>query len=224
MDVAPLESFAMLCSLNKDRGWTSRWPTWPRNGRAPIATCRSCASDWARRCPMRCATRCKGWASWQARAARATSASYEQARELYATPDALRDQQRTFVRLKDLAGLSAEIIAARDYLSDVQLRPADQELALDRMAILGQIDLGNLASLLDLLDEDLVTFIQILLAEEEVATSESDLLQRFAAAYPTLEEADLPKALREFDAMLRAAFQEARQANPEKKTVRLTLR
>jgi hypothetical protein len=311
---------------------------------------------------------------------------YEQARELYATPDALRDQQRTFVRLKDLAGLSAEIIAARDYLSEIQLRPADQELALDRMAILGQIDLGNLASqpgqwsgiraeldrfraryrntyhkhhrdfhaalgelqealaeaprrlrglellngieelgrpvgedlarryralqgraqpcavpfaaltleatpvcqqcrltlveeppkadvagfqrdldkallaqqrrlaseairrvlaksqenaiatfvqvvqtanlasLLDLLDEDLVTFIQILLAEEEVATSESDLLQRFAAAYPTLEEADLPKALREFEALLRAAFDEARQANPDKKTVRLTLR
>jgi hypothetical protein len=22
MDVAPIESFAMLCSLNKDRGWT----------------------------------------------------------------------------------------------------------------------------------------------------------------------------------------------------------
>jgi hypothetical protein len=86
------------------------------------------------------------------------------------------------------------------------------------------VQTANLASLLDLLDEDLVTFIQILLAEEEVATSESDLLQRFAAAYPTLEESDLPKALREFEAMLRAAFKEARQANPEKKTVRLTLR
>ncbi len=311
---------------------------------------------------------------------------HEQATELYATPDALRDQQRTFAHLKELAGLSAEIIAARDYLSDIQLRPSDRELAADRMTIQGQIDLGNLAnqpgqwpsirsemdrfrgryrnayqkhhrdvqrtlgelqealaeapgrlrglellntlqelgrpvgedlprryralndhvqpcpvpfatltleaapvcercrlaltdeppkaevdaflrdldralaaqqrrlaseairrvlaksqedivakfvqvvqtsnlaSLVDLLDEDLVTFIQKVLAEEEVGTSESDLLQRFAAAYPTLEESDLSKALQEFEKILRAAFAEARQANPDKKTVRLTLR
>ena len=86
------------------------------------------------------------------------------------------------------------------------------------------VQTSNLASLVDLLDEDLVDFIRELLAEEEVATSESDLLQRFAAAYPTLEEADLPKALHEFEALLRAAFDAARQANPDKKMVRLTLR
>ena len=311
---------------------------------------------------------------------------FEQAGELYATPDALRDQQRTFARLKELAGLSAEIIAARDYLAEIQLRAGDRELAADRMTIQGQIDLGNLASqpgqwlsirgelerfkgryrnayqkhhrdfhkalgelqealaeaprrlraldllngieelgrpagedlarrhgalsqsvqpcpvpfakltleatplceqcrlaltteppkgevnaflrdldkalqtqqrrlaseaihrvlarsqedavatfvqvvqtsnlasLVDLLDEDLVDFIRVLLAEEEVATSESDLLQRFAATYPTLEEADLNKALRDFEALLRAAFKEAHEANPEKKAVRLTLR
>ncbi len=311
---------------------------------------------------------------------------YEQAGELYASPDALRDQQRTFARLKELAGLSAEIIAARDYLAGTQLRAGDRELTADRMTIQGQIDLPNLASqpgqwpsirgelerfksryrnayqkhhrdfhkalgdlqeelaeaprrlralellngieelgrpvgddlarrhgalgqsvrpcpvpfatltlevapqcekcrlaltaeppkaevnaflrdldralvtqqrrlaskaihrvlarsqedavatfvqvaqtsdlasLVDLLDRDLVDFIRVLLAEAEVATSESDLLQRFAAAYPTLEEADLPKALRDFEALLRAAFKEARQANPHKKMVRLTLR
>ena len=47
------------------------------------------------------------------------------------------------------------------------------------------VQTSNLTSLVDLLDEDMVDFIRVLLAEAEVATSESDLLQRFAAAYPT---------------------------------------
>jgi hypothetical protein len=74
------------------------------------------------------------------------------------------------------------------------------------------------------MDDELATFIQGLLAEEETVTSSSDLLRRFAEAYPTLEESDLPQAVRTFERLLREAFAEARQAHADKKTVRLTLK
>ncbi|MGA9350654.1 MAG: DUF6079 family protein [Anaerolineae bacterium] len=86
------------------------------------------------------------------------------------------------------------------------------------------VQTANLAALVDVMDEELVTFIRVLLAEEEVGTGETDVLHRFAQDYPTLEEADLPKAVAHFEKLLQEAFAEARQANPEKKAVRLTLR
>jgi hypothetical protein len=86
------------------------------------------------------------------------------------------------------------------------------------------VQTANLTSLIDLMNEDLVTFIRVLLTEEGVGTAETDVLRRFASAFPTLEEADLPKAVKEFDRMLREAFGDARTKNPDKKAVRLTLR
>ena len=91
-------------------------------------------------------------------------------------------------------------------------------------AFVQAVQTANMASLVDVMDEELVTFIRILLAEQEAATAEGDVLRRFAEAYPTLEEADLQKAVRDFERLLHESFDAARRANPGKKTVRLTLR
>ena len=91
-------------------------------------------------------------------------------------------------------------------------------------AFVQAVQTANMASLVDVMDEELVTFIRILLAEQEAATGEAEVLRRFAEAYPTLEEADLQKAVRDFERLLRESFDAARRANPGKKTVRLTLR
>jgi len=57
-----------------------------------------------------------------------------------------------------------------------------------------------------------------------VGTGEADVPHCFALAYPTLEESDLPKAVKDFEQLLREAFAEVRKANSDKKTVRLTLK
>lgn len=313
------------------------------------------------------------------------AAFFEKAQADFATPDGLRDRQRTFARMKEVAGLAVDIAQVKDYLDHVQLRTTDRELVADRLAVLGRLNLNSLvaqpglwssvhgefeafrnryriayqkhhrdtqneqkrlletltdserplaalarlngitelgpplgkdlarcheellrrvqpcpvpfvsleldatptcqcgltltseslappveslrkdlaralqdqqrrlaseairrilarsnedrivtfvqavqaadlAPLVDVMDDELATFIQVLLAEEETATSPSDLLRRFADAYPTLEESDLAQAVRTFERLLREAFAEARQAHADKKTVRLTLK
>ena len=57
-----------------------------------------------------------------------------------------------------------------------------------------------------------------------MGTSDADVLRLFAEAYPTLEDADLPKDMRDSERPLRESFDAARRANPGKKTVGLTLR
>lgn len=95
----------------------------------------------------------------------------------------------------------------------------------ERMAVFIQaVQAANMTALVDVMDAELAAFIQRLLAEQEVGASDTDVLRRFAEAYPTLEEADLPKAVREFERLLRESFEAARRANPGKKTIRLTLR
>lgn len=91
-------------------------------------------------------------------------------------------------------------------------------------AFVKAVQTANMAALVDVMDEKLAAFIRGLLAEQEVGTSDADVLRRFAETYPTLEETDLPKAVREFERLLKESFESARRANPSKKTVRLTLR
>lgn len=118
---------------------------------------------------------------------------------------ALRDQQRR------LASEAIRRILAR----------SDEDRIMTFVQV---VQAADLAAFVDVLDDELATFVQVLLAEEEVAISPSDLLRRFADAYPTLEEADLAKAVRDFERLLREAFAEARQSHADKKTVRLTLK
>ncbi len=85
------------------------------------------------------------------------------------------------------------------------------------------VQAANLAALVNVMDDNLVTFIRVLLQEEDTAVGEFDM-RRFAHDYAALDETDVPKAVRQFEAMLRAAFDEARKANPGKKTVRVTVK
>jgi tetrahydromethanopterin S-methyltransferase subunit A len=86
------------------------------------------------------------------------------------------------------------------------------------------VQTANLTSLVDVLDENVVRLIRELLAEEQVATVETEVLRRLAQAFPALEEADLPKVVQRFEQLLRQAFAEAHKKNSDKKAVRLTLR
>ena len=66
--------------------------------------------------------------------------------------------------------------------------------------------------------------IRKLLAEEQIGAAEGDVIGKFVQRYGSLEEADIPKAIKAFEALLREAFQEARKAHPDKKSIRLTLK
>lgn len=97
-----------------------------------------------------------------------------------------------------------------------------QESAVSRFVQVVQT--ANVAALVDVLDDKLVELIRELLAEDQVATVQCDLLRRFAQEYSTLEEADIPKAVARFSQLLHEYFAEARRSNVDKKAVRLTLR
>ena len=78
--------------------------------------------------------------------------------------------------------------------------------------------------LVDLLDEDIITLIRKLLAEEQIGVAEGDVVSKFLQRYGSLEESDIPAAVKAFETLLRDAFQEAKKANKGKKTIRLTLK
>jgi hypothetical protein len=86
------------------------------------------------------------------------------------------------------------------------------------------VQTANVAALIDVLDKNLVQLIRELLAEDGVVPVDTDVLRRLAQRYPTLEEADLPGAVKYPEQLLRQAFEQARKENPDKKAVRLTMR
>ena len=69
---------------------------------------------------------------------------YSQAQSQYATPQALADDLAWWQRLQQMGGLAPEALQAKHYLDGVVLRERDEELALDRLSILGQLSLENL--------------------------------------------------------------------------------
>jgi hypothetical protein len=83
---------------------------------------------------------------------------------------------------------------------------------------------ANTVMLVDLLDEDIVTLIRKLLAEEQIGVAEGDVVSQFLQRYGSLEESDIPAAVKAFETLLREAFQDAKKANKGKKTIRLTLK
>ena len=83
---------------------------------------------------------------------------------------------------------------------------------------------ANVATLVDVLDEDIVKVIRALLAEEQIGTAEGAVIEKFLRQYGSLEEGDIPAAVKAFESLLREAFAEARKANKDKKTIRLTLK
>ncbi|MFQ5613427.1 MAG: hypothetical protein ACE5H9_14975 [Anaerolineae bacterium] len=86
------------------------------------------------------------------------------------------------------------------------------------------VQASDLAALVDVMSPDLADFINRLLAEESILNTEADILAQLAHQYPSLEEKDIEAVVDQFRQLLEQAFAAARRANPEKKTIRLTLR
>lgn len=83
---------------------------------------------------------------------------------------------------------------------------------------------ANVTSLVDVMNEEVAAFIRKLLANEDAVAVRTDVMRRFAEAYPTVEESSLKEAVIRFEALLKEAFATAHKEHPDKKTVRLTLR
>ncbi len=86
------------------------------------------------------------------------------------------------------------------------------------------IQVANTAALVDLVDEETVKVIRRLLAEEQIGFAEGAVLDKFLHQFGSLEEGDIPRAVHEFERLLRQAFEEAKKTNKDKKTIRLTLK
>lgn len=72
---------------------------------------------------------------------------HDRAEEVFQrSPEALRAAMETFTRLGQLAANAAEIAQAKHYLDGIHFRDADRELSLDRVALLGQLNLESLAA------------------------------------------------------------------------------
>lgn len=74
------------------------------------------------------------------------AAFYEQAQEIFKSPEALRDNLHDFERLRDLAAIAAEVSEVKRYLEMVRLRESDTNLNANRTSLLGRLTLNNLAS------------------------------------------------------------------------------
>ncbi len=94
----------------------------------------------------------------------------------------------------------------------------------DMQKFIEAVQASDLAALVDVMNPDLVDFINRLLAEESILTTKTDVLAQLSQQITNLEEKDIDKVLDTFKHILKQAFAEAKQANPDKKTIRLTLR
>jgi hypothetical protein len=95
----------------------------------------------------------------------------------------------------------------------------------DRMeTFLAAVQASDLAALVDVMSPDLAGFINRLLAAEAIITVPTNALSRLTQSYLSLEENEIEAVVEEFRQMLKQAFAEAKRANPDKKTIRLTWR
>jgi hypothetical protein len=63
----------------------------------------------------------------------------------------------------------------------------------------------------DLLDEDVVTLIRKLPVEEQIGVAGGEVVRQFLQRHGSLEESDIPAAVKAFETLLREAFQEAKK-------------
>ncbi|MFW6116514.1 MAG: hypothetical protein ACOC6F_02190, partial [bacterium] len=105
------------------------------------------------------------------------------------------------------------------------IRKVLAESETDRMEqLVKAIELSSLDSLVDVLDEELVTFITRTLEMQGVSTVPTSVLQRLADKHPVLEEKDIPDFIADLESLLEEAFAAARQEYPDKRTIRISLR
>lgn len=70
---------------------------------------------------------------------------FEKAQELFSTPDGLRNAMKSYQRMTELAGITAEVAEVKRYLDSLRLRENDRELGAQKATLLMQINLNNLA-------------------------------------------------------------------------------
>lgn len=95
----------------------------------------------------------------------------------------------------------------------------------DRMTqLVKAIELSSMDGLVDVLDENLVTFIAETLELQGVGTVPTNLLQRLADQYPVLAKKDVPAFMKALNMLLEQAFADAQAQHPDKRTIRISLK
>jgi hypothetical protein len=94
----------------------------------------------------------------------------------------------------------------------------------DLVTFLEAVQASDLAALVDVMSPDLAALIEQLLAAEAMLATQTDVLSQLAHQYPSLEEKDIELVVETFRQLLKQAFAEAQEANPDKKAIRLMLR
>ncbi|GEM_PF-700961 len=75
---------------------------------------------------------------------------YTVAQDIYTSSQSLADDLSLCRRLSGLREITPELLGVKSYLDKVVLRRSDEELAMDRVSILGQLNMGNVLSNLHL--------------------------------------------------------------------------
>ena len=83
---------------------------------------------------------------------------------------------------------------------------------------------AEIARLVDVLDERVAESIRRLLVEDGLVTAPAEVFARLAELHPTVGEDEISATVGDFEELLRQALEEAQEAHPDKKTVRLSLR
>jgi len=83
---------------------------------------------------------------------------------------------------------------------------------------------AEIARLVDVLDERVAESIRRLLVEDGLVTAPAEVFARLAELHPTVGEGEIPVTVHDFEELLCQALKEAREAYPDKKTVRVSLK
>jgi len=83
---------------------------------------------------------------------------------------------------------------------------------------------AEIARLVDVLDERVAESIRKLLVEDGLVTAPAEVFARLAELHPTVGEDEIPVTVHDFEELLCQALKEAREAYPDKKTVRVSLK
>ena len=82
---------------------------------------------------------------------------------------------------------------------------------------------SDLASLINVLDDEIIEFIRVLLLKNRVKTVAAPILERLAEKYAVIDEGQLEEAVNEFRRLLQESFKAAREKEPDK-SIRVSLR
>ncbi len=85
------------------------------------------------------------------------------------------------------------------------------------------VQASDLASLCSILDDNLVAFIRSLLTEKQICTVNKPVIDKLTEQFQIIEEDKLEDIVKEFQKILKEAFEAARKENPGKK-VRINLK